>query len=122
MGCPHMGSSPLARGTPSTIARLISRTGLIPARAGNTVRIKTGYAGKWAHPRSRGEHYHKVHSALFLSGSSPLARGTPVTWQPVYTGAGLIPARAGNTPRPTVKLFSPRAHPRSRGEHIIIPR
>ena len=32
----HMGSSPLARGTPNEIQETVNSIGLIPARAGNT--------------------------------------------------------------------------------------
>ena len=50
------GSSPLARGTPSHRLRRGFPCGLIPARAGNTLR-GLGYAAvRRAHPRSRGEH------------------------------------------------------------------
>ena len=70
-----------------------------------------------AHPRSRGEHQHKLPEENLSFGSSPLARGTqhqhPLEPPPV----GLIPARAGNT-RKSLATSTPRkAHPRSRGEH-----
>ena len=50
------GSSPLARGTLSAARKKPVGTGLIPARAGNTVAppIKNIFTG--AHPRSRREH------------------------------------------------------------------
>ncbi len=53
-----------------------------------------------------------------VSGSSPLARGTP---ECVFTPrllVGIIPARAGNTTcRPALDRPRPD-HPRSRGEHL----
>ena len=53
---PFWGSSPLARGTLSGFAVGLLASGLIPARAGNTV-YKSGLGGNYgAHPRSRGEH------------------------------------------------------------------
>ena len=73
----------------------------------------------WAHPRSRGEHNLRTPSKLFRSGSSPLARGTlalPPRRRPLR---GLIPARAGNTSSRTRLLRPVRAHPRSRGEHLL---
>ena len=51
------------------------------------------------------------------AGSSPLARGTLIAANGGGSGAGLIPARAGNTYRRPPKPSRPRAHPRSRGEH-----
>ena len=35
------------------------------------------------------------------------------------SNTGLIPARAGNTPPLTLLRASARAHPRSRGEHMV---
>ena len=53
------GSSPLARGTHGAV-RLGKRTGgLIPARAGNTLGLNLHPWQKWAHPRSRGEHWRR---------------------------------------------------------------
>ena len=111
------GSSPLARGTRGVRASRLSQVGLIPARAGNTVRIKTGYAGKRAHPRSRGEHAAYRATDDGDGGSSPLARGTPAGAALLFGAVGLIPARAGNTFSWTRHNGPVRAHPRSRGEH-----
>ena len=76
------------------------------------------FHGRWAHPRSRGEHRNIAEDALKTLGSSPLARGTHPQMIPTDWAFGLIPARAGNT-----LFFEPlaiwfRAHPRSRGEHV----
>ena len=54
---------------------------------------------------------------LIAWGSSPLARGTPNRNVPVNLDEGLIPARAGNTVIGVTAWTTPRAHPRSRGEH-----
>ncbi len=111
------GSSPLARGTPSTIARVTGAGGLIPARAGNTLPYSPGCTVSWAHPRSRGEHKFAVGAVTSWAGSSPLARGTLAAGgQPVLVG-GLIPARAGNTASVRADRQGVGAHPRSRGEH-----
>ena len=72
-----------------------------------------------AHPRSRGEHSVVCKSPWTSKGSSPLARGTPVLGGSTETVPGLIPARAGNTWELITRNFSLRAHPRSRGEHLI---
>ena len=52
-------------------------------------------------------------------GSSPLARGTPYRAVEQAGYGGLIPARAGNTASSSRMAPMPRAHPRSRGEHIM---
>ena len=55
--------------------------------------------------------------AAISSGSSPLARGAHQTL--LYRGSllRLIPARTGNTRKPTPPIPCVPAHPRSRGEH-----
>ena len=112
-----LGSSPLARGTLYGIVTQEQAAGLIPARAGNT-----GLGGAMrdvqrAHPRSRGEHQIPAPPGVNLSGSSPLARGTLLKSGNISQYAGLIPARAGNTPKLKGRLKHLRAHPRSHGEH-----
>ena len=111
------GSSPLARGTLffRRVDNLVS--GLIPARAGNTMRRCLRFPIRRAHPRSRGEHGATFAAFRDPSGSSPLARGTRWDDAPLETFTGLIPARAGNTVYASWVPRKFRAHPRSRGEH-----
>ena len=52
-----------------------------------------------------------------FSGSSPLARGTPVREQHRRRRHRFIPARAGNTPARRGRGCGGPVHPRSRGEH-----
>ncbi len=70
-----------------------------------------------AHPRSRGEHLSPWAEGLSMTGSSPLARGTPGLRHLQTRPTGLIPARAGNTAEQYLAGGNVRAHPRSRGEH-----
>ncbi len=70
------GSSPLARGTLKPDLDKLTRAGLIPARAGNTVFVLSHWWVLRAHPRSRGEHHLQMLPAFYGEGSSPLARGT----------------------------------------------
>ena len=114
------GSSPLARGTPLESLVYQSWLGLIPARAGNTWRRWLRRFGFRAHPRSRGEHRVHRDSFSFMSGSSPLARGTQVIYHCFKLCLGLIPARAGNTPVYRRNFHPTGAHPRSRGEHSFL--
>ena len=90
------GSSPHARGTPSTTVgeRWCGR--FIPACAGNALHASR------TRPRP--------------NGSSPHARGTPVV-APVDHAAGrFIPACAGNAGSDFVEAFPVPVHPRMRGE------
>ena len=96
----------------------MSSSGLIPARAGNTLITDAVTVLVGAHPRSRGEHLVKAAIELAPAGSSPLARGTHVAVGGDVAVVGLIPARAGNTAvRRVVSMVGGGAHPRSRGEH-----
>ena len=70
---------------------------LIPARAGNTDVEPTCTCAPKAHPRSRGEHTAAKIKYNPMTGSSPLARGTPRFVLRVGASFRLIPARAGNT-------------------------
>ena len=111
------GSSPLARGTPAQTPGSSARPRFIPARAGNT----SGAAGhritSSVHPRSRGEHRAGGGSPSYPGGSSPLARGTRRRRRPQPNRYRFIPARAGNTCRPSGSEHPAAVHPRSRGEH-----
>ena len=111
------GSSPLARGTLGSQIHNERPMGLIPARAGNTARTSALPPSARAHPRSRGEHDGASGLSRSSTGSSPLARGTHAADHRRRHSMGLIPARAGNTPRPDARQPPHRAHPRSRGEH-----
>ena len=113
------GSSPLARGLPSSFPFPRFRVGIIPARAGFTLRNSLNASDGSDHPRSRGVYRRLSRSRVFVSGSSPLARGLLRSVQRIPQPRRIIPARAGFTsvmapPRPTN-----RDHPRSRGVYRI---
>ena len=57
---------------------------------------------------------------MAISGSSPLARGTPATKWPLDSNTRFIPARAGNTANADGRDAPRAVHPRSRGEHLIL--
>ncbi len=111
------GSSPLARGTCRPPVTKPPLTRLIPARAGNILRVHGDARRGAAHPRSRGEHSMRVTSAVVRRGSSPLARGTYRVSVIAQASKRLIPARAGNIGTDWWALTLTPAHPRSRGEH-----
>ncbi|SNV92125.1 Domain of uncharacterised function (DUF2825) [Corynebacterium urealyticum] len=111
------GSSPLARGAPTLRESIDVAPGLIPAGAGSTRGSKRARCAPPAHPRWRGEHSRVRIARALPAGSSPLARGALLQHHVDRRRGGLIPAGAGSTlPRP-VRVSSPGAHPRWRGEH-----
>jgi len=92
-------------------------SGLIPAHAGKTAAPTRKSPPKRAHPRSRGENRF-VSMPWFRSlGSSPLTRGKLAGPEGILLEAGLIPTRAGKTPRCTSPPQTCAAHPRSRGKN-----
>ena len=116
-----MGSSPLARGTPSAIEAASRTIGLIPAHAGKhtTVRVFLSLSGG-SSPLTRGPSPLRS-IAKMRPGLIPAHAGNTPWRLPHTATGGLIPAHAGNTP---VRMMSTQvawAHPRSRGEHIHKP-
>ena len=69
------GSSPLARGLPSTVVGSLGSPGIIPARAGFTCSSPPSRWGGRDHPRSRGVYFATRLLNTASAGSSPLARG-----------------------------------------------
>ena len=109
------GSSPLARGLPCFPSQWFYRFRIIPARAGFTRLFLLLLLLFRDHPRSRGVYSTPVIRSLFSVGSSPLARGLPLTVLPAAFTTGIIPARAGFTPRAIGLPKITTDHPRSRG-------
>ena len=91
----------------------------IPAHAGNTYFLKIGDTRWTVHPRSCGEHWLRFESSHFLTGSSPLMRGTHKLLSTRLPIIRFIPAHAGNTPERTSAYYPRPVHPRSCGEHIV---
>ena len=115
------GSSPLTRGKPSARLNQLRDTRLIPAHAGKTATIARLRAGSRAHPRSRGENHEVGPPPPVCLGSSPLTRGKQGRGPRGRGGSGLIPAHAGKTSSSGRWPHKERAHPRSRGENLLIP-
>ena len=112
------GSSPLTRGAQELSPARRTRAGLIPAHAGSTHWWGEALADSGAHPRSRGEHHLGCGVGNHHLGSSPLTRGALLFSQFTAGAKGLIPAHAGSTFSSLPPRVVPRAHPRSRGEHM----
>ena len=96
---PCEGSSPLARGLPGNADSVDQASGIIPARAGFTASTASTGTGPRDHPRSRGVYTVECRTRTPEDGSSPLARGLPGAVPAELCPVGIIPARAGFTPR-----------------------
>ena len=112
------GSSPLARGLRRDPMRSIAATRIIPARAGFTSGGSASPVMRGDHPRSRGVYKVKGLSDGAMRGSSPLARGLPITGNTDARTRRIIPARAGFTHRRRRKGRQSPDHPRSRGVYL----
>ena len=136
------GSSPLTRGKRARPGSRCILIGLIPAHAGKTSwklkgkaivsgssPLTRGKPGKGryaplvveAHPRSRGENQNGDDTTAPRKGSSPLTRGKRNGRDGGSRRTGLIPAHAGKTERARRWVAAHRAHPRSRGENLLMP-
>ena len=115
------GSSPLARGLlTSDRADAVLRR-IIPARAGFTTSRPRRPGRKRDHPRSRGVYGRVTSRVTSRWGSSPLARGLPVSGSGGRSGARIIPARAGFTEERRARQRQGWDHPRSRGVYAARP-
>ena len=116
----RLGSSPLTRGKPSAAWLARPAAGLIPAHAGKTRWSCCAALGHGAHPRSRGENSVFWRLVSVISGSSPLTRGKRGEVLARLDTGRLIPAHAGKTRRSTPLPMAMTAHPRSRGENMVV--
>ena len=114
------GSSPLTRGKRRHRRRIPCRQRLIPAHAGKTSPGRNRVASDGAHPRSRGENICPRCLTDRQEGSSPLTRGKRSAHRRSHHYCGLIPAHAGKTFVRRCGGLGPGAHPRSRGENVIM--
>ena len=109
------GSSPLARGLPSTTTAAHASRRIIPARAGFTPDRRLRAPRPGDHPRSRGVYWATCSWPRAATGSSPLARGLHNLDGDVVLPVGIIPARAGFTSGLRASSTGTTDHPRSRG-------
>ena len=93
---------------------------IIPADAGNTLRVDTVQVSIEDHPRGCGEHVWIVLGCFADHGSSPRMRGTRCPDDHMHVGHGIIPADAGNTSKYDKSLGEFEDHPRGCGEHSIM--
>ena len=69
------------------------------------------------HPRIRGEHAWPTFPSSDRNGSSPHTRGALLRQRAFVFPPRIIPAYAGSTASDGASVYSPRDHPRIRGEH-----
>ena len=115
VGTCNYGSSPLARGLPSADNNMLVVRGIIPARAGFTIRCDRTRCCAEDHPRSRGVYRGRRVRGSRTWGSSPLARGLHRGDRSLHAPTRIIPARAGFTGVLPVHESPTSDHPRSRG-------
>ena len=111
------GSSPRMRGTQTVVLSTSSSPGIIPAYAGNTLKMCCRIMMTRDHPRVCGEHTRKAYRNTISSGSSPRMRGTPGRFHNLRDETGIIPAYAGNTYATVNVQVAVWDHPRVCGEH-----
>ena len=114
------GSSPLTRGKLHLLDLQLNTPRLIPAHAGKTTPDGGQAGASRAHPRSRGENLIRLGRREMFRGSSPLTRGKLTKDAALKERAGLIPAHAGKTRRGGYQTRDDAAHPRSRGENLLL--
>ena len=112
------GSSPLARGLRHHTPPSLVVVRIIPARAGFTCGLRGQCTSTWDHPRSRGVYAVCAVALRSAPGSSPLARGLLIRVGADSNPSGIIPARAGFTPRGSCASCERGDHPRSRGVYV----
>ena len=115
-----IGSSPHARGTQPLVSLRDQARRFIPARTGNTVRVRVPNTSHPVHPRTHGEHDASELKPDDLVGSSPHARGTRMMEADTSKLPRFIPARTGNTTTSARTMLPSSVHPRTHGEHSVL--
>ena len=112
------GSPPLARGKVVEFFAELFALGITPACAGKSAQGDSDDAGRWDHPRLRGEKGKTLRSATYGQGSPPLARGKAHVRACDRICSRITPACAWK--RSCFRSAPPMSqdHPRLRGEKL----
>ena len=113
----EIGSSPRMRGALLPWIVSIRSTRIIPADAGSTRPVESGWSHCEDHPRGCGEHYEDEDGDLWIRGSSPRMRGALDAWKAKPDDERIIPADAGSTLVILRAACQNTDHPRGCGEH-----
>ena len=109
------GSSPRMRGKPWLLSLISLTSRIIPAHAGQTSACDSSASSCPDHPRACGANSVPVTGSKPPVGSSPRMRGK-LQHDRVHDGVGrIIPAHAGQTPRPSRRARTCPDHPRACG-------
>ena len=119
--CPLSGSSPHARGLPTSPRRPGHDRRIIPACAGFTQSAEVDAADPQDHPRMRGVYRSANPSQVADTGSSPHARGLLLSRPRTLLSPGIIPACAGFTAGAGAGGPQGLDHPRMRGVYPTTP-
>ena len=111
------GSPPLARGVHFTEGLENEEKRITPACAGSTHKARRYEIRNKDHPRLRGEYFCAHPRVQVFSGSPPLARGVPNSFNSQALQIRITPACAGSTSVITFLFLLSRDHPRLRGEY-----
>ena len=121
ISAPILGSSPRARGAAGEFFWGVFSNGIIPARAGSSLRDSSLPHSREDHPRARGEQCAEKGVRGFQLGSSPRARGAALVYPNGEYCRWIIPARAGSSRAASQAWLFGRDHPRARGEQLSRP-
>ncbi|RYQ46227.1 hypothetical protein PG1780B_1257 [Bifidobacterium pseudolongum subsp. globosum] len=111
-GC-MIGSSPRMRGKQRISGEQCGRRRIIPAHAGQTVKVFPSAMIAPDHPRACGANTSSVFYSRQVIGSSPRMRGKHTIPANLEDGMRIIPAHAGQTPKPKICSGKNRDHSRN---------
>ena len=114
------GSSPHTRGLQGLAAPELAAGGIIPAHAGFTWPRDRCHVADGDHPRTRGVYRLPMGGRQWPPGSSPHTRGLQGLAAPELAAGGIIPAHAGFTSAPCLRVGRLPDHPRTRGVYTSL--
>ena len=114
-GSPETGPSPRVRGSLHLEDQGPSRSGSIPAGAGEPRRSQGGSRNEWVHPRGCGGASKEAIEKTWREGPSPRVRGSRSDIRRDHGRNGSIPAGAGEPAGGVASAMASRVHPRGCG-------
>ena len=112
------GSPPRMRGKRFSRNNKRRRSGITPAHAGKTKRMRKIWLRAWDHPRACGENTGLFWSKAFNEGSPPRMRGKHGDDYRLTSVYGITPAHAGKTFSSLFNRQTVGDHPRACGENF----
>ena len=115
-----IGSSPRVRGKLDHLVPPVRRPRIIPASAGQTLRISAPDRSRPDHPRECGANCQSPRITAVANGSSPRVRGKHDSAAFYIGGDRIIPASAGQTPALKSRHSYRMDHPRECGANNLL--